>query len=61
LKNPDCNEALKRIVPLIDMNKIYQIIDETDYISDIRKEFYKRIINERYTKILKAAYDKLCK
>lgn len=60
LKNAECNEALKRIVPLIDMNKIYKIIDETDYITDIRKEFYKRIINERYTKILKVAYDRIC-
>ena len=60
LKNADCNEALKRIVPLIDMNKIYKIIDETDYITDIRKEFYKRIINERYIKILKLAYDSIC-
>lgn len=59
LKNSDCNDAVKRIVPLIDMNKIYQIIDKTEFISDIRKEFYKRIINERYIKILKATYDKL--
>lgn len=59
LKNQDCNNALKRIVPLIDMNKINNIIDKTEYISDLRKEFYKRIINERYNKILKLAYEKL--
>ena len=59
LKNQDCNNALKRIVPLIDMNKINKIIDETEYISDLRKEFYKRIINERYNKILKLAYERL--
>lgn len=28
-------------------------------ISDIRKEFYKRIINMRYEKILKYSYEKL--
>lgn len=41
------------------MNKINKIIDETEYISDLRKEFYKRIINERYNKILKLAYERL--
>ena len=59
LKNQDCNEALKRIVPLVDINKINDLIDKTEYISDLRKEFYKRIINERYIKILKKAYEQL--
>ena len=59
LKNQDCNNALKRIVPLIDMNKINEIIEKTEYISDLRKEFYKRIVYERYNKILKFAYEKL--
>ena len=59
LKNQDCNNALKRIVPLIDINKINEIIEKTEYISDLRKEFYKRIVYERYNKILKFAYEKL--
>ena len=59
LKNQDCNNALKRIVPKIDMNIINEIIDKTEYISDLRKEFYKRIVYERYNKILKFAYEKL--
>ena len=59
LKNQDCNNALKRIVPIIDMNTINEIIDKTDYISDLRKDFYKRIVYERYNKILKFAYEKL--
>ena len=59
LKNQDCNNALKRIVPIIDMNTINEIIDKTEYISDLRKEFYKRIVYERYNKILKFAYEKL--
>lgn len=59
LKNEDCNKALLRIVPLIDINKINKIIEETPMISDIRKEFYKKIIKERYEKILKYSYDKL--
>ena len=35
------------------------LIDETETISDIRKDFYKIIIKERYEKILKFSYDKL--
>ncbi len=41
------------------MNKTCQIIDDTPYISDIGKNFYKKIIELRYEKILKCNYDKL--
>ena len=59
LKNEDCNQALIRIVPRINLENINKIIDETETISDIRKDFYKIIIKERYEKILKFSYDKL--
>ena len=59
LKNDDCNEALKRITPKIDMAKIQREIDDMIIISDIRKDFYKIMINERYDKILKYSYNKL--
>lgn len=59
LKNEDCNQALLRITPLIDLEKINQIIEETPSISEIRKEFYKKIIKERYNKIIKNSYEKL--
>ena len=51
LVNNDCNEALLRIFPRIDMKKIYNIIDKTPLISNVRKEFYKKIISYRYEKI----------
>lgn len=59
LENEDCNMALERMFPKIDMVKIDKIIDETPVISDIRKEFYKKIVKMRYEKILKNSYDKL--
>lgn len=59
LENEDCNQALARMFPKIDMAKINGIIDETPFISDVRKEFYKRIVEMRYEKILKNSYDKL--
>lgn len=59
LKNEDCNQALVRVSPLIDLAKINQIIDTTPSISTIRKEFYKKIIEQRYYKILKYSFDLL--
>lgn len=61
LKNNDCNNALIRIVPLIDLERINKIIDETPVITKIRKEFYKKIIRERYNKILMYSKNKLSK
>lgn len=54
-----CNEALKRIVPKINLMSIDNIIDGIDSISEIRKEFYKVMYRQRYEKILKDSYNKL--
>ena len=51
-----CNEALKRIVPRIDLNRINAVIDETEGISDLRKQFYKFMLQQRYEKILMYSY-----
>lgn len=52
LKNKDCNAALKRIMPKIDMNKINALIDETPSITELQKTFYKTMLAERKEKIL---------
>ena len=59
LKNEECNKALQRIVPLINLVEINKIVDNTEAISDIRKEFYRKILKERYNKILKYSINKL--
>ena len=59
LKNKDCNRALKRILPRVNMDKIFQIINETPFISDLQKIFYKRILKERKERILDFSYNKL--
>ena len=59
LENEECNKALKRIYQLIDIKKMNKIIENTPYISNVRKEFYKKIINLRYEKIIKYSYEKL--
>lgn len=61
LINIDCNKALKRILPKVDLDKIYSIIDETPYISDLQKNFYKTMIKERKERILDFSYQKLLK
>ena len=53
----DCNEAIVRIVPKIDMEQIEQFINETPYISDLQKDFYKAYINARYEKIMLPAFE----
>lgn len=50
-------EAVKRIVPKIDMDKIRKFIDEVPYISQLQKEFYKKYIGARYEKIMLPALE----
>ena len=59
LENEDCNKALKRILPRIELAKINQIIDDTPYISEAQKNFYKTMLKERKEKILDASLKKL--
>ena len=51
-----CNEALKRIVPRIDMERVNRIIDDIEEISELRKRFYKTMLQQRYEKILMYSY-----
>lgn len=61
LENKDCNLALKRILPKIDMKKIYDIVNETPFISDLQKDFYNTMLRERKERILDFSYQKLRK
>ena len=54
----DCNTALKKIVKRIDMDKIYGIIDSTEAITEIQKDFYKTMLSERKKHILDFAVEK---
>lgn len=61
LKNEECNKALNEIFPKIELEKINEMIDNIECISEIRKQFYKQIIKIKYDNILKNAYKKLNK
>ena len=58
-QNTYCNNAIKKIVPKIDMEKIKEFIESIPCISDVRKNFYIEILMQRYEKILYAKYKKL--
>lgn len=51
-KNIDCNNALERICRCIDINRITNFIDNMPVISNVQKDFYKKILSERKSKIL---------
>ena len=61
LEYDGCNQALKRILPKIDMEKIEAIIEETPFISVLQKRFYKAMLNEREKRILDFSMDALKK
>lgn len=61
LKDTNCNIALKRISDRIDMKKIARLIEETEFITSVQKEFYYIMIKERKEKILDYSVEQLMK
>ena len=59
LEYSDCNEAIKRIVPKIDLQQINLLIDEVEQASDLQKSFLKKILKLRKEEILDCALLKL--
>ena len=55
----ECNEAILRIVPKINMDQIFAFIDSTDALSELQQKFYKKYLCARYEKILLPAYKHL--
>ena len=60
MKNEECNCAIKRIFDKINIEEINNFIAQIESMSDVRKEFYKYIINCRY-EIIKEVYRNLVK
>lgn len=59
LQNADCNRALRRLLPKINMEKIAAIIDDTPFLSSLQRRFYLTMLKERKAKILKFSLEKL--
>ncbi len=59
LENKECNAALERIVPRLDLQKVSEIIEGTPCITDLQKEFYNRMLVNRKERILDKALELL--
>ena len=59
LEYKDCNKAIKRIVPKIQLDYINKLIDNVEELSQLKKEFLKKILKLRKELILDAAFKKL--
>ena len=59
LQNEDCNRALKRIVPRIDMARIRKLIADTPFITDLQKRFYCTMLEKRKERILDYSLERL--
>ncbi|MCQ2071225.1 MAG: HipA domain-containing protein [archaeon] len=55
----ECNKALLRIFPRIDMETVYGIVDEVDTVTETHRRFYRHILDSRYRKILEPAFRRL--
>ena len=53
----DCNKALIRLAPRINIDEICDFIYSVPYISDLQKEFYQRYIKARYEKIILPVFE----
>lgn len=56
MENEECNNAIKRLFANINIEEIKKFIDNIECMSDIRKEFYKKIIEQRYN-VIKGIYE----
>lgn len=55
--NADCNKALLRIYPKINLQEIGAFINDVPYVSDLQKEFYIRYIGARYELMIQPAFE----
>ena len=53
--DPELDKAIRDIIPVIDLRKISEIINNIPYISKIRKDFYNSVLKTRYEQILMPA------
>lgn len=55
-KNEECNNAIKRLFTKINIYEIKDFISNIECMTDIRKDFYNKIIKQRYD-IIKGVYE----
>ena len=50
--SPHLDDALRRMVPRLDGDALGALVDETPYIGEVEKAFYKTILVERKRRLL---------
>lgn len=58
-EEPACKDALKRIVPKIELSQIEKLLEETPFITELQKRFYYTYIKARYELLLCPAYQRI--
>ena len=58
-ENKDCNAAVLRMIPQIDMDAIHAFIDDVPFLTELQRSFYRTYLYERYDRILIPVYDEL--
>ena len=61
LRFRECNNAVVRMCPKVDLGAIRDLINSIENISDMRKKFYKEILQYRYRKFMWEPYLALTK
>ena len=56
LEFEECCEALVDIYEKVNIEKIYDIVDGVDLLSNVQRNFYKHMIKNRYEMIIKDSY-----
>lgn len=65
MNNKECNNAILRIIPKINMNKIKDIFNNIEKYNDLtvlskpQKRYYLKVLEYRYNNILLNVYNKL--
>jgi len=58
MNNKECNQAIVRIFNCIKIDEIESFIDGIEVMSKVRKDFYKKLIQQRY-EVIEKVYHKI--
>ena len=59
LEFEECNRALLKIYPRINLSEIFDLINNIESLSELHKKFYRSMIEQRFKKIIEFSYLKL--
>ena len=60
LKYKECNEALKYVYEKFNLSEVNELLFSTKFVSNTQHAFYHHMIMNRFNKIIKESYERLC-